>query len=521
MEPASLSAGGSGSGLTGLGTQFGTKKKVQVESVYFRGLSYKKPRKPEIAGGVVDLFAGFLPAALLHSGDEECKVSWESKVENDESSMSEVSDVENMANTIAEETSYTEFGDDDKMNKATPRKTRIRTYVLGKSPKAPTFDFMSDDKNVLSLPSPKMFNGSNQMPSVNFDPVKFFALDIEVLAVPEKTNVDKLMAIKKIFYRIDGFGGASTSSKFSGIIRSTFTSELSLGRAKDMAISKKIMMQLIGLWQKALVEFESSEVADLVTSRWSVLMGKDSVHVAKAVNDKQSWVSRNRFWALLYILPIGTTAHDLSELVETYGGKTCFIGRNPTLYVRDQCAVICFESEAFKLAAIGSVLAFKGVGLGSGGHEKRTVTSQNRAQVASSSLPCVVSSGALGVAVLKCSMEILSDQVLLILKKLSFVDLVPLAPLLSALSLVSPTAVVSDMDLGLALDSALSLSASSLPNVGESFVDFSLSSSKILTAKIGSLESNMMALEALICSVLGRLDYLHSGSGLSAFSLSQ
>ncbi|KAG9298741.1 hypothetical protein G9A89_012809 [Geosiphon pyriformis] len=388
---------------------------MRVESVYSRGLSYKKPRKPEVADGVVDLSVGSLPAALLHLGNEKCKVSWGSEVENNKSSVSGVLDVENMANTIAKETSYAESDDNNKMNETSPRKTRTHIYVLGKPPKAPTFDSMSDDKNALSLPSPKMFNGSNQMPSVksrimekrSFKPVKSFALDIEVSAVPGKTNVDKLMAIKKIFYRIDGFGRASTPSKFPGIIRSIFTSELSLGRAKDMAISEKIIinndlrrvnshsdweviikeisvnlpksavevvfskfgkiasikMQLIGFWQKALVKFESSKVADLVAARWSVLVGKDFVHVAKAVNDKQSWVSRDRFRALLYTLSIGTTAYNLSELVEAYSEKTCFIGHNPTSYVHDQCTVICFKSEASKLAAIGSVPAFKGVGL--------------------------------------------------------------------------------------------------------------------------------------------------------------
>ncbi|KAG9304125.1 hypothetical protein G9A89_019687 [Geosiphon pyriformis] len=560
MEPASSSVGGSGSGLTGLEIRFGTKKKT----------------KPEVTSRVVDSFAGPLPAALLHLGNKEHKVSWRSKVKNDESSVSEMLDIENMANTIVKETSYAESGNDNEMNKVTPRKTWTHTYMLSKSPKAPMFDFMSDDENALSLPSPKMFNGSNQMLS----PVKSFVLDIKVLVVPGKTNVDKLMAIKKIFYQIDGFGEALTPSKFFGIIRSTFTSELSLGRAKDMTINEKIMvnnnlrrvnnhsdreviikeipvdllksvveavfskfgkivsikMQLIGLWQKALVEFEFLEVADLVTARWSVLVRKNSVCVAKAV-------SRDRFQALLYILLIGMTAHDLSELIEAYDGKTCFIGCNPTSYVYDQCAVICFESKASKLAAIGLVLVFKGVSLywaglslascahcklfghiaincsvgrGSGGHGKCVVTSQDRvrlaniyrkkqvpivrpvsfsektwAQVTGGSPSRVVSLGALGVG--------------LILGSNAFSMNLSLS--------VSPTAIVSDMDLGLALDSTLLSSASSFPNVGKSFVDFSPSSSKVLTAKIGSLKSNMMALEALIRLVLGRLDHLCSGSG--------
>ncbi|KAG9307589.1 hypothetical protein G9A89_023154 [Geosiphon pyriformis] len=615
-KPVGSSAGGSDSVLAGLGIRQSAKKK-RIDTVYSRSASYKKPKKPA-AGNVVDSSTGSLSLEDIDSASTESVMSWGSEIDSVTSSVSGLLDVEDMMNTVAEETCYAESGEDDGMNETTLRKTRTQTYVLGNSPKQPLFDHMSDDNDVLKLLPPK-FDGANQVPHIrscapekrNFEPVKSFTLDIEVLAVPGKTNVDKLMAIKKIFYRIDEFGGALTPLKFPGVIRSTFTSELSLDRTKDMVISEKIMinndlrkvnshsnqkviikeipvdfsksvvkavfskfgkivsikMQLIGLWQKALVEFES----------------------LKAVDDKQSWVLRDRFRALLYTLPIDMTAHDLSELVETYDRKTCFIGRNSTSYVHDQCAVICFESEASKLAAIGLVLVFKGVDLHwaglsltscahcklfghtavncsvdkrSGGREKCAVTSQDKkqapivrpvsfggktwAQVAGSSPSCVVSSGAPGVglisglkafsidfslsgaidlggrlAVLEHSMKILSDQVSLILKKLSFADLVSLAPLPSALSLVSPTAIVSDMDSGLALDGMLPSSASSLPNVGELVVDFSPSSSKVLTAKIGSLESKMMALEASIHSVLSRLDHLHSGSGLLALPLPQ
>ncbi|KAG9298055.1 hypothetical protein G9A89_001698, partial [Geosiphon pyriformis] len=157
------------------------------------------------------------------------------------------------------------------------------------------------------------------------------------------------------------------------------------------------------------------------------------------------------------------------------------------------------------------------------------------AQVAGSSLSRVVSSGASGVslvfgsmafsmdsfssgaadlggrlAVLECSVEILSDQVSLILKKLSFVDLVPLASSSSALPLVSPTAVVSDMDPGLELDDTLLSSASSSPNVGGSVVDFSLSSSKIGSSAfwIGFIGFSSISMSGLVwkfatCNVWG------------------
>ncbi|KAG9295963.1 hypothetical protein G9A89_011815 [Geosiphon pyriformis] len=651
MEPVGIAASGSGSISAGLGTQSGVKNKHSV-GPQSRGVSYKKPKKSVAVDGLVESSAG-VSNIMDESGDgPNIGRSWASEVNSEVNSISGISDLDNLENIVAEETSYTESdasGLDDDMNDAMPKKTRTHTYVLNSKPPPLSFNVLSDGEDTLPLPSSK-FCGSNRLPSAgsrapekwSFISSKLFALDIELSAVPGKTTGDKLVCVKKIFYQVDGFGRASTPSKFPGIIRSSFTSEKSLFKAREMAISEKILVnddlrkvnshldrkviikdipmdlsksaieavfsrfgkivsikvQLIGLWQKALVEYESSEMADLVAARWSVLMGKDSVRVAKANIDKQTWVLRDQHQALLYTLPIGTNAHDLSNLLESYGGKTCYIGRNPSSYVCDRCAVICFGDEASKLAAIGTVPVFRNVslrwaglslascarckqfghvsvncslGMYSGVRRRRVVSEQDRvrlagiykkksapvarpvsfggktwAQVAGSSPFHVVSSGAPGVSLVSGSMafsmdsslssaadlgghlavlerfvEILSDQVSLILKKLSFVDLVLLASSPLALPLVSPTAVVSDMDLGLELDGTLLLSASSSPNVGGSVVDFSPSSSKVLTAKIGGLELNMMALEASVHSVLDRLDHLHSGSGSLAFPLSQ
>ncbi|KAG9297125.1 hypothetical protein G9A89_019406 [Geosiphon pyriformis] len=598
IEPVGFAAGGSGFVSAGLGTRSGVKNKRSV-GPQSRGASYKKLKKPVVVGGLVESFAGVLNV-MDESGDRlNIERSWASEVNSEVDSVSGVLDLDNLENIVAEETSYAESdaGLDDNMNNAMLRKTHTCTYVLNSKPPPLSFNILSDGKDTLPLSSLK-FCGSNRLPPVrlrapekqSFNLSKSFALDIELSAVPGKTNGDKLVSIKKIFYCVDGFGRASTPSKFPRIIRSSFTSEISLNKAREMAIGEKILVnndlrkvnsrsdwevivkeipvdlsklaieavfsrfgkivsikvQLIGLWQKALVEYKSSEIADLHR-------------------------------ALLYTLPVGTNVHDLSNLLESYGGKTCYIGRNPSLYVHDRCAIICFGDEASKLAAIaglslascacckqfGHVSVNCSLGVYSGVRRRRVVSEQDRvrlagiykkksapvacpvsfgektwAQVAGSSPSRIVSSGAPGVslvsglmafsmdsslsgaadlggrlAVLEHSIEILSDQVSLILKKLSFVDLVPLASFPSALPLVSPTAVVSDMDLGLELDGMLLLSASSSPNVGGSVVDFSPSSSKILTAKIGSLELNMMALEASIRSVLDRLDHLRSGSG--------
>ncbi|KAG9288514.1 hypothetical protein G9A89_015720 [Geosiphon pyriformis] len=531
-----------------------------------------------------------LSISILGANGVEHKKSWSSDVESNGNSVSEILDMKNLKNMVAEETSYVNLNasnTDDMANNATPKMTRTVTYMLSQPPKPPAFDKMSNDEDVLALSSPK-FSGSKCLPAVelcvvekrDFEPVKLFALDIEILAVPGKTNVDKLMVVKKIFYQIDGFGGASTLSKYPGIIRSSFTSEKNLIKTREMAISKNILVnndlrkinshsdreviikeipvdlpklaieavfsrfgkitsikvQLIGLWQKALVEYESSEIADLVAARWSVLMGKNSVRMAKASIDKQTWVSKNRHQVLLYTIPVGTTTHDLSELVEAYGRKTCFIGRNPTSYVCDQCAVICFESETSKLAAVGLVPVFKGVDLHWAGlslvccvvckqfshvSDVCSMDGNSGTRIASGSPSCVVPSGLSGVganfgvkstlvefspsdisglcnwvASLEHFLELLTDQVSAIAKKLSCVKVVSLVSSSLTPSPVVSASQASCMDLDMALDVLLATSSFLCPTVDNANPDFGSSSSKVLTAKIGGLKSKLMALDA-------------------------
>ncbi|KAG9306835.1 hypothetical protein G9A89_005736 [Geosiphon pyriformis] len=564
------------------------------------------------------------------------------KVNSEMDSVSGISDLDNVENVVTEETCYAELdvsGLNDDMNNAMPRKTRTRTYVLDSKLPPLSFNVPSDGEDTLPLPSPK-FYGSNCLPSVrscapekwNFNSSKSFALDIELSAIPGKTINDKLIGLKKIFYRVDGFGRASTPSKFLRIIRFLFTSEISLNKARELAIGEKILvnndlrkssvhsdqgvivkeipvnlpklaieavfskfgkiisikMQLIGLWQKALVEYKSSKIADLVAVRWFVFMGKDSVHVAKTSVDKQT----DQHQALLYTLPVGTTAHDLSALVEAYGGKTCFIGRNPSSYIYDQCAVICFENETSKLAAIGLVLVFKVVSLhwaglslaccvvykqfshvsdvcsmggNSGACSKQVVTSQDQvhlanvykrkqtlithpiffgdktwAQIASGTSSCVVSSGLFSVgasfsagsalvksspsdisglcsqlAILEHSLELLADRVSAIAKKLSCVEMISLESSSLAFHPIASASLASYVDLDMALNVLLVASPSLCPTVDDANPDFGSSSSKVLTAKVGGLESKLMALDASVGSVLARLDMLCSDSSLA------
>ncbi|KAG9291085.1 hypothetical protein G9A89_012957 [Geosiphon pyriformis] len=69
---------------------------------------------------------------------------------------------------------------------------------------------------------------------------KFFALDINLSTVDEKSMIAKTQFIRKIFSSVNGFGGATTSSKFKEIIRFIFTSEKSIEMAVLLVKEKEI-----------------------------------------------------------------------------------------------------------------------------------------------------------------------------------------------------------------------------------------------------------------------------------------
>ncbi|KAG9304359.1 hypothetical protein G9A89_019921 [Geosiphon pyriformis] len=75
-----------------------------------------------------------------------------------------------------------------------------------------------------------------------FELTKFFVLNIGLLAVLKSTLHDKLKGVRKLFYKIDNFGSVLTPSKFPGIIKASFTSESSLTLAKQLAVSKNIVV---------------------------------------------------------------------------------------------------------------------------------------------------------------------------------------------------------------------------------------------------------------------------------------
>ncbi|KAG9289270.1 hypothetical protein G9A89_007515 [Geosiphon pyriformis] len=526
MDPVGSSAGALSSNSAGLESWSGSKKiKVHIESIYLHSSSYKKTKLPGVSGGIVDSSDGLLSVGMLHSDGVELQRSWGSEVDSEKAGVSEVSDAENLESMVAEEMSYIDLNTsetDEIEDNATSRKMQTRTFVLEWLPKTISFTNMSDDDTELVLSGAK-FAGFNWLPPVishvlerrAFKPVKLFTLDVELSNVPGKTNSDK----------------------------SSFTSEISLNKARELAVNEKILVndnlkkanihsnwkiivkeipvdlpksavelvffkfdkiisikiQLIGLWQKALVEFDSSEIVSLVAFMWSVSMGKNSVRVALAVEDKQT------------------------------------------------CAVVCFENEAAKLVATGSVPVFRGVNLhwaglflaccaickhfghvggnysvdgNSGSHERQVVTDQDclhgadaffGAKVLSvDSFSHDVSGLNDHLAVLECSLKLLADQVSDILKRLSGIKLVLLAAPSHVFSLKVFAFNVPISGLDMAVDTPLPSSNSSHLVSNSVIAELGPSSSKILTSKISGLESKLSALEVSVGSVLMKLDLLCS-----------
>ncbi|KAG9291930.1 hypothetical protein G9A89_004868 [Geosiphon pyriformis] len=240
---------------------------------------------------------------------------------------------------LVEETSF-DYGKDGALaggdHNQTPTSSKVKTKKALDKPLG-KIDFSKDSDNngvfldaSLELP-PSMKN------LVNVLVRKSFALDIGLDKVAGKFSQEKLVVVRKLFSGINGFEEASTPLKFSGIIRAMFTSELSLMKATDKAAGVKILvntdlkkssgwsdwavvikeiligtsaeavhtalsefgvvkaikMQLIGLWQKTVVDFEQSDQANLVAAEWSILIRKDAVCMTRANSDKETWNARD------------------------------------------------------------------------------------------------------------------------------------------------------------------------------------------------------------------------------------
>ncbi|KAG9298884.1 hypothetical protein G9A89_015905 [Geosiphon pyriformis] len=93
-------------------------------------------------------------------------------------------------------------------------------------------------------------------------------------------------------------------------------------------------MQLVGLWQKAVVEFEQIDYADLVAAKWFILIGKDANHEMHKMFTKPF-----------------------------LGGKTCVIDHYLVSYAQARCATVCFDTAKSLDTVINTTPVLKGFNL--------------------------------------------------------------------------------------------------------------------------------------------------------------
>ncbi|KAG9289178.1 hypothetical protein G9A89_022487 [Geosiphon pyriformis] len=227
----------------------------------------------------------------------------------------------------------------------TPKGLHVKTKkVLGKPLGVIDYDTVDTEDDVLddSLFLPPFLLAKL---SVQVSVHKFFALDIDLVVVAGKSSHEKVnfasFTSKKAMMaaaQLANNHGVVVNTNFKcpinnctnwAIVLKEIPVKTSIEAVRvaisEFGVIKSIKMQLVGLWQKAIIELEDQIQADLLTAEWSILIGKDAVRVAQADVDKQTWDARDEFRALLYTLPMGTNAHDLWDFIDSVGGKTCVI----------------------------------------------------------------------------------------------------------------------------------------------------------------------------------------------------
>ncbi|KAG9294141.1 hypothetical protein G9A89_021500 [Geosiphon pyriformis] len=123
------------------------------------------------------------------------------------------------------------FGDDENVNMFggfdgsllnsavnTSKAKHVNTGVnFGSSIGSPDFE-MDEKVEPFLLPLRKKIDSKVIKTFVKVSVKKSFALDINLLAMEEKSAMQKTQFIRKIFSKINGFGGTTTPSKFEKII---------------------------------------------------------------------------------------------------------------------------------------------------------------------------------------------------------------------------------------------------------------------------------------------------------------
>ncbi|KAG9292674.1 hypothetical protein G9A89_008260 [Geosiphon pyriformis] len=238
---------------------------------------------------------------------------------------------------LIEETSF-DHGDSRafarKNSEQTPKSSKILIKrTLGKPLKK--INFLGDNIDDILLDKPVVFPPSLKN-LVNISVRKSFALDISLDNIVGKSVQEKLVVVRKLFSRINGFGGASTPSKFAGIVRAMFTSKSSLAQTSKKTEEMKI-----------LVNFDLRKPSghlDQAVVLKKILIGTSTEAVRAALSEFGIIKLIKMQLTLLYTLPVGTNVHDIWDYIALVGGKTCVINHHPVSYAQVKCATVCFDS---------------------------------------------------------------------------------------------------------------------------------------------------------------------------------
>ncbi|KAG9306353.1 hypothetical protein G9A89_018236 [Geosiphon pyriformis] len=373
----------------------------------------------------------------------------------------------------------------------------------------------------------------------------------------------KTQFIKKLFLPINNFGEATTPSKFEEIIKFIFTSEISMKKtvllAKEkeiitnvnvkkqrmlsnqtviikeifMDIPKKIIItvviefgeiksikiQLIRMWQKTVVEFAELTLlftlpVETTTYNLGIFLDKiGNKHISLIAylilaikftlifgSVKLSWARLNLVCCRKYehfshsVLEYNTPTLTISKFLKT-------IKRLTKLYAKKSVSISysAVFGDKFWAQIVSFVFFFDGFHFSSGsGSDDSSINYY--------------------LILLECFLELLADQVLSIVKKLSLVNLVPLISVSQSFFFVVITSLSSDLDSNMVLDILQMPLITSLLAVINTSLILDSSSSKILTTKMGSQKSKLVALEASVDFVLLKLDYLYAGLGVNVFA---
>ncbi|KAG9299206.1 hypothetical protein G9A89_013854 [Geosiphon pyriformis] len=437
---------------------------------------------------------------------------------------------------------------------ATTLKTKqFNTSVdFGFSLSSPNF-FINDGKVILLLHvnfslEKKWIDPKITKVQVNVSVKKPFALDINLLAVEKKSATVKTQLIRKIFQQ----------TMFEGIIRSIFISEKSMEKAtlltkkKGIAINSDLKKQEIFNQDSAdwnMTE-DCGEICQIRTDRatdikmvipyWKELSVCDYGHGKSGYLDIDNqthctiigFESENKFESAFHTKPIfgdmrlSWTRLDLFEhsALECNASDTLVSAsfkknfkknafdvnclQLARLYAKKNVSISCSAafsvfsasfSGGFQFDSGSGFFSSSALGLGGGSFLVLTNDLFSNTHLAS----------------LECFLELLSDQVSGIVCKLSNIKLVLLALSLSSGYLVALININLDLNSDIVLNSSVVMSVPSFVVLA-----LGLSSSKILMTKVDCLEPKLVALKALIGSVLAKLDYLCAGS-ISIFTKSK